>query len=254
MRIHLISDLHGAVDHLREAGRGCDALLILGDLINVLDYHAMDGILVEVFGREPVAEAAGLRRRGRFAEARRVMRDRPGDSEEFRARFVERAREQYERVFEVMPENTVVTWGNVDLPDLLRSFERPGVRVVEAEVLDFDGELFGVLGGGLRTPLGIPGEVEPEEYDRRLESLGPVDAICTHQPPRIPWLVYDVLGRRFEPGSTGLISYIRRHAPRWSFFGHVHQPLVDRMSIGPTQLVNVGHFRRTGRPWVHETG
>jgi hypothetical protein len=25
------------------------------------------------------------------------------------------------------------------------------------------------------------------------------------------------------------------------------------MSIGPTRLVNVGHFRETGRPWVHET-
>jgi Icc-related predicted phosphoesterase len=254
VRLHLISDLHGAVDHLREAGRGCDALLILGDLINVLDYQNMDGILVDVFGREPVAEAAGLRRRGKFAEARRVMRDRPGDPEELRSRFMDRAREQYKRVFDAMPDHTVVTWGNVDLPDLLRSFERPGVRVVEAEVVEFDGERFGVVGGGLRTPLGIPGEVDVDEYDRRLSQLGPVDAICTHQPPRIPWLVYDVLGKRFEPGSTGLIGYIRRHRPRWSFFGHVHQPLVDRMALGPTQLVNVGHFRRTGRPWVHETG
>ncbi|HJV03829.1 MAG TPA: metallophosphoesterase [Actinomycetota bacterium] len=253
MRLHLISDLHGAADLVREAGRGCDVLLVLGDLINVLDYHTMDGILVDVFGREPVAEAAGLRRRGQYEEARRVMRERPGDPEELRARFEDLARQQYERVFDALPDHAVVTWGNVDLPDLMRSFAGPGVRVVEAEVLEFDGQRFGILAGGLRTPLGIPGEIDPDEYDRRLEALGPVDAICTHQPPRIPWLVYDVLGRRFEPGSTGLIRYIRKHRPGWSFFGHVHQPLVDRMTIGPTRLVNVGHFRRTGRPWVHDT-
>jgi Icc-related predicted phosphoesterase len=254
MRVKIISDLHGAVEQLRAAAVDCDALLVLGDLINVLDYHTMDGILVDVFGREPVAEAAGLRRRGRFEEARQVMRSRPGDPDELRSEFLDRAREQYERLFEVMPKSTFVTWGNVDLPDLLRSFERPGIRVVEAEVIDFDGERFGIVGGGLRTPLGIPGEVDEEVYDRRLAALGPVDAVCTHQPPRIPWLVYDVMGKRFEPGSTGLIGYIREHRPRWSFFGHVHQPLVDRMTMGPTQLVNVGHFRQTGRPWVHDTG
>jgi tRNA(Leu) C34 or U34 (ribose-2'-O)-methylase TrmL len=65
MRIHVISDLHGAVDHLREAGRGCDALLVLGDLINVLDYHSMDGILVEIFGKESVGLAPEVRERYR---------------------------------------------------------------------------------------------------------------------------------------------------------------------------------------------
>lgn len=65
--------------------------------------------------------------------------------------------------------------------------------------------------------------------------------------------MYDFLGKRFEPGSTGLVGYINQHRPGFAYFGHVHQPLVDRMSIGPTRLVNVGHFRETGRPWVHET-
>src|SRR5205814_282242 len=60
MRVTAISDLHGAVEHLDTVGKECDALLVLGDLINVLDYRTMDGILVEVFGREPVAAAAEL--------------------------------------------------------------------------------------------------------------------------------------------------------------------------------------------------
>jgi Icc-related predicted phosphoesterase len=253
VRIHVISDLHGAVDHLRDAARGCDALVVLGDLINVLDYLTMDGILVEIFGRESVVEAAGLRARGRYEEARAVMRRHGADPEDARTRFLGLAREQYERVFDALPDGSFVTYGNVDLPDMLQSFIRPGVRFVDGEVVELDGERWGIVGGGLRTPLGIPGEVDEDNYDRKLQALGPADVVCTHQPPRIPWLVYDVLGRRFEPGSTGLIGYIRHHQPRRSYFGHVHQPLAARGIIGRTELINVGHFRGTGRPWVHET-
>ena len=136
MRIKVISDLHGAVDHLMEAGRDCDALLVLGDLINVLDYRTMDGILVEAFGREPVEEAVSLRARGRFEEARRTLRSRVGDTAEVRERYVELARLEYERVFESFPDNSYITYGNVDIPELLRSFARPGVRFVDGEVIE----------------------------------------------------------------------------------------------------------------------
>jgi Icc-related predicted phosphoesterase len=254
MRIKVISDLHGAVDHLTEAGRDCDALLVLGDLINVLDYRTMDGILVEAFGREPVEEAVSLRARGRFEEARRTLRSRVGDGAEVRERYVELARSEYERVFEALPDKTYVTYGNVDIPDLLRSFARPGVRVVDGEVIELGEERFGIVGGGISSPLNAPGEVDEEAYEAKLESMGPVDVVCTHVPPRIPWFVYDVLGKRFEPGSTGLVAYIQRHRPRWSYFGHVHQPLVGRGRIGETELVNVGYFRATGSPWLHESG
>lgn len=252
MRIHLISDLHGAVDHLREAGKGCDALLVLGDLINVLDYHEMDGILVRVFGREPVAEAAGLRARGRYEEARAAIRSRVGDEAEMRARFVELAREEYGRVFDALPDRTYVTYGNVDIPEMMRALTRPGIRFVDGEVVELGRERFGIVGGGLRTPLGTPGEVDEDVYDAKLAGLGAVDVICTHQPPRIPWLVYDVLGRRFEPGSTGLVGYIQEHQPRRSYFGHVHQPLSSRGTIGRTELVNLGYFRGSGKPFVHD--
>jgi Icc-related predicted phosphoesterase len=213
----------------------------------------MEGILVDIFGREPVAEAAGLRARGRYEEARVVMRSRVGDEDEVRARFVELARQEYERVFDALPDHSFVTYGNVDVPDLLRTFVRPGVRFLDGEVVELDGERFGVVGGGMRTPLRVPGEVDEDEYARKLSAMGPVDVVCTHQPPRIPWLVYDVLGKRFEPGSTSLIAYIQEHRPRRSYFGHVHQPLAPRERIGPTELVNVGHFRGTGRPFVHDT-
>ncbi len=252
MRVHVISDLHGADEHLREAARDCDALLVLGDLINVLDYRTMDGILVDVFGREPVAEAVALRARGLFEEARRTIRREVGDEAEVRARYVELARAEYERVFEVLPSNTIVTHGNVDLPDLLRSFVRDGVRYVDGEVVQIGGERFGFVGGGIRTPLDVPGEIDDAEHEAKLMALGPVDVVCTHAPPRIPWYVYDLLGRRFEPGSTGLVRYIAAHQPRRAYFGHVHQPLQARGMLGRTELVNVGYFRATGTPWIHE--
>lgn len=252
MRIAVISDLHGATDHLRRVGRDCDTLLVLGDLINVIDYHHMEGILVDVFGREPVARAVELRGRGRIEEAREALRVAGGEPEESRSRFVELARRGYEEVFDAMPANAVITFGNVDIPDLVRELAPTDVRVVDAEVVELDGERFGFVGGGLPTPLHTAGEVDESDYDAKLDALGPVDVVCTHIPPAIPWYVYDVLGKRFEPGSRGLVAYMRTHRPRRSYFGHVHQPLVGRGSIGGTELVNVGYFRGTGTAVIHE--
>jgi Icc-related predicted phosphoesterase len=247
MRVTAISDLHGAVEHVDAVARECDALLVLGDLINVLDYRTWDGILVEMFGRESVVEAAELRAQGRYDEARSVIRQRWTDPEDFRARFVELARRDYERVFAALPAHTYVTFGNVDHPDLLRSLLPDHVRFVDGEAVTLGGMAFGFVGGGVRTPLGVPGEVSDEEYEDKFRRVGPVDVICTHMPPRLPWYTYDVVARKFEPGSVALIEYVQTHQPRYALFGHVHQPLVSTGNIGLTQLVNVGHFQADGR-------
>jgi Icc-related predicted phosphoesterase len=253
VRIRAISDVHGAVEHIPAAAAGVDVLLVLGDLINVLDYRTWDGILVDVFGREPVREAAELRAQGRFDEARAAFRSRAGDVDEARGRFLQLAREQYERVFEVIPDGSFVTFGNVDIPDLLRAHVPESVRFVDGETAEIDGLTFGFVGGGVRTPLGIPGEVDEEEYDAKLGRLGPVDVVCTHMPPRIPWFVYDVIARKFEPGSAGLIGYVQEHQPRYALFGHVHNPLASDGHIGETRLVNVGHFQAHGKGWTLDT-
>lgn len=252
MRVTAISDLHGAVEHLDTVGSECDALLVLGDLINVIDYRTMDGILVEIFGREPVAEAARLRSEGRFDEARAAIRERADDGLEARARFVELARVEYERVFEALPDHTFVTYGNVDIPELLLSVKPERIRFVDGEAVRIGGMAFGFVGGGVATPLGIPGEVTDEEYEAKFHRAGPADVICTHMPPRIPWYAYDVVARKFEPGSTALLAYVQEHQPRWALFGHVHQPLVNRGNIRRTELVNVGHFQGTGRGFTFD--
>jgi Icc-related predicted phosphoesterase len=252
MRVTAISDLHGAVEHLSTVAATTDVLLVLGDLINVLDYRTMDGILVDVFGKEPVAEAAQLRSQGRFEEARAAIRRDVGEGEDVRARIVELARSQYEQVMAALPDRTYVTFGNVDIPDLLRSVLRDGVRFVDAETVRIGSMTFGFVGGGVRTPLGVPGEVSDEEYDAKFERIGAVDVVCTHMPPRLPWYTYDIVGKRFEPGSVGLLAYVQERQPKYALFGHVHQPLVNRGMVGATQLVNVGHFQATGRGFTIE--
>jgi Icc-related predicted phosphoesterase len=252
VRVKVISDLHGAVEHIPEASRDADVLVVLGDLINVLDYRNMEGILVDVFGKEPVAEAATLRARGHFRAARETLRKHAGDEEEVRTRFVEAARKEYERVFEYLPEDSIVTYGNADSPDLLRALIPPGVRFADGDVFELAGLRWGIVGGGMRTPLNIPGEVTEEEHTAKLSSLGAVDVVGTHPPPRIPWFCYDTVARKFEPGSTALIAYVQEHQPQFALFGHVHQPLVSQGVIRDTKLINVGHFQADGRGWEYE--
>ena len=50
--------------------------------------------------------------------------------------------------------------------------------------------------------------------------------------------------------SAALLAAIRRTRPRFALFGHVHQPLAQRVRVGTTECINVGHFRATGRPFV----
>ena len=80
--------------------------------------------------------------------------------------------------------------------------------------------------------------------------LGQIDVLCSHIPPDVPELTYDVIARRQEWGSTGLLESITAQRPRWALFGHVHQPLTGRMRVGRTECVNAGHFQRTERPYV----
>jgi Icc-related predicted phosphoesterase len=127
---------------------------------------------------------------------------------------------------------------------------REGVRILDGEVVELGGWRFGFVGGGLPSPMRTPYEVPEEEYAAKVDALGEVDVLCTHIPPALPELLYDVVARRFERGSEALLETIKKTQPRYALFGHVHQPLQRRIRIGRTECVNVGHFRGTGRPWV----
>lgn len=254
MSIYVVSDLHGAADPLRKAVPEGATLLLLGDLLNVIDYIEMSGIIVEVFGVDAVQEVNRLRMEGNFSEAKRLMRARSeGREDEVRALFGRLGHSQYEEVFAALPGPTYVILGNVDVPPMARGFvdETPGAVWADGQVFELEGERFGFVGGALPTPLHVAGEVTEEEMRANLGRIGEVDVLCTHIPPAVPELCYDTLAGRDERGSADILEYIRDVQPRRHYFGHVHQPLLSSVRIGDTLCINVGYFRATKRAFPH---
>jgi Icc-related predicted phosphoesterase len=260
MRVHVVSDVHGAVDTLTAAGDDADAFICLGDLVLFVDYaDASGGIFGELFGAEQAARWVQLRDAGKLAQAsahlRRLWSTLGGDA----WAHVEKAvRRQYEALFAAMPAPAYLTYGNVDVPRLWPEYLRAGQTLLDGAVTEIGGRRFGFVGGGLVTPYQTPFEISDEQYAAKVAAVfasgpaGGIDVLCCHIPPAVPELTYDVVARRFERGSEAVLAAIHEHRPALVLFGHVHQPLAARMRIGRTECVNVGHFRATGAPYVLE--
>jgi Icc-related predicted phosphoesterase len=254
VRIKVIADVHGDLDTVLEEASTCDVLLLLGDLINVIDYENAGGILAEVYGSDAVRMWSALRAEGKFDESRAVLAQAAGDrdAQELRGLFFTKIDEQTKAFCERVPSNVVVTFGNVDVPDLLRKYLPDDVRFMDGDVMTIDGVRFGFIGGGL-PKVGIPGEVKLEAYAEKVGALGPVEVLCAHVPPAHEDLTYDVVADTYEPGSDALLGYLAEHTPRAMYFGHVHQPRLQETVIGSTRVVNVGaYYRSTGKAWEHE--
>ena len=258
MRVHVVSDVHGTADALAAAGDGADMLICLGDMLLFLDYaDHTQGIFAELYGAEHARAYIDLRTARRFDEARaltagiaaRLTAERGTDMPTL---FNEAIRRQYTALFGALTEPAYLTYGNVDVPRLWDSFRKPGHQILDGGRAEVGGVTFGFVGAGLISPYRTPNEVPPSAYEAKLEAVGAVDVLCTHIPPAVPELLYDVQARRMETGSTALLDVIRRTQPRYAFFGHVHNPLARRVRIGRTECVNVGHFRATGVPFVVE--
>ncbi|MGH3624344.1 MAG: metallophosphoesterase family protein, partial [Sciscionella sp.] len=169
----------------------------------------------------------------------------------------EAVREQYTRLFGAMTAPTYAVPGNVDLPALWKEFTSDGIRELDGQVAEIGGLRFGFVGGALlppgaapRPPGGFPYLRTEVDFAASVAGLRDVDVLCSHIPPAVATLTYDVVARRAEFGSAALLDVIGRDRPMASLFGHVHQPLTRRVRIGFTECVNVGHFKRTERPYV----
>jgi Icc-related predicted phosphoesterase len=259
MRVHVISDVHGRTEGLARAGEGADAVILLGDLVDYVDYADPGaGILGRALGPQVSAEFGRLRVHGGPGELVAYIRaewERVADPDG----LVEGAvREQYDRIFGALTAPAWVIPGNVDVPALFRAYERPGLCLPDGKVVEIGGLRFGFV-GGVPLPPGMsarrggpwtPHLVPAGDYAAAVGALGQVDVLCSHAPPAVPDLAYDVVSRRSESAAPALLDVIRRDRPRVSVFGHVHQPLAARMRVGRTECVNVGHFRKTGTPYV----
>jgi Icc-related predicted phosphoesterase len=252
VRIKVIADVHGDLRTVLDEASSCDILLLLGDLINVIDYSNAGGILAEVYGEDAVRTWSALRAEGKFDESRAVLREiAAGREDELRGLFFKKIDEETEAFCTNVPENVVVTYGNVDVPDLIRKYLPDNVRFVDGDVLELGGIRFGFVGGGL-PKVGIPGEVPLDIYQEKVSALGPVDVLCAHVPPAEDDLTFDVVADYHEPGSEALSAYLVEHEPSWMYFGHVHQPRASDMQLGATRAVNIGaYYRSTGKAWEH---
>jgi Icc-related predicted phosphoesterase len=259
MRVHVVSDVHGNAEALARAGEDADALVVLGDLVDYVDYaDPTAGILGRVLGPGVSAEFGRLRTCGRPGELVAYIRAAWARLDDPVAVVEQAVREQYDRLFAAMTAPTWAIPGNVDMVQFWPDYARPGVALPDGEVVDIGGLRFGFVGGVPLPPGVLPRRAGPwtphlciaEEYAAAVDKLDEVDVLCSHAPPGMPELAYDVLSRRAEASSPALLEKIHRDRPRASLFGHIHQPLAHRMRVGRTECVNVGHFRRTGTPYV----
>ena len=245
--------MHGAFDALARVIATGEKVLILGDLLNFVDYRTGEGIAADVFGFEFAQAATQFRRNGDFAGSRRLWRDRSaGREEEVRATVGRAINSQYEAMQSAMQGGSgFVTHGNVDVPKLLEAHLPDGYRYLDGEVVEADGIRVGVVGGGTRTGLNSAGEISEDDMATRLERLGPVDILGTHVPPAVDSLRRDVITGNLEGGSEAVSEYICRHQPAVHYFGDIHQPQATTWRLGATRCVNVGYFRATGRAIRH---
>jgi Icc-related predicted phosphoesterase len=253
VRVHVVSDVHGSVAALARAGDGADALVCLGDFVLFLDYHdAGEGIFARLFGAAAASRLVELRTARRFDEARAWSRSLWAGLDDPQAVMEREIRSQYAELFAVLPDPTYLTYGNVDVPRLWPDYLGPGHHVLDGQTAVIGGRTWGFVGGGLRTPMRTPYEIDDEEYAAKVAAVGAVDVLACHIPPDVPELLYDVQARRLERGSSAVLDAIRDTSPGLVLFGHVHQPLHRRTRIGRTECVNVGHFRGSGTPYVLE--
>ncbi len=252
----LVADVHGAAHALGRVAAQARAegvpLLVLGDLINIIDYRTHEGIFVEAAGAALVAEVVELRRRGDYEAAAGVWH---GLSEEqrrhIRARFDELIEAEYLEVIGALDgAEAFVTYGNVDRPELIKRSLPASARFVDGEVLTIGELRVGVAGGGMLSA-GTAGEVSEEDMAAKLDAMGPVDVLCSHLPPAIRALGCDVIGGGRCKGSEAIRRYVLDTAPAFHYFGDVHQPQATQWRLGSTLCRNVGYFRATGKAVRH---
>ncbi len=250
MTFYVVSDVHGAAEALAKTAPEWSTLLVLGDLVNLIDYRTLEGIVPDVVGVDIVEQVVALRSEMRFDDASALWVEKAkGKVEQIQQEVRDRMVLEYRAVGDALARYTsYVTYGNVDNVELLTAALPPTATFIDVGVVRIDHLRVGLVGGGLPA-IGASGEVSDEEMTDKLASLGPVDVLCTHVPPAISMLATDVVGGR-PKGSQPVLDYVLEHQPRFMFFGDVHQPRAVTWRIGRTLCRNAGYFRATGRAFA----
>lgn len=228
MRISVVSDIHGNIDALARVADAADQLLVLGDLLDYVDYaDPAGGVLGQVFGAGAVSHFAALRRAGEFAALHAYDRELWASVSDPVDTLEGIVADLYQKIVNVLPDRTLLILGNVDIAQVWARIAPPPLRSRDAEALEIGGLRVGFVAGGClkRPPEGSPWRSYdrlPYDYRASLASLPAVDVLCSHLPPDIEELRFDVRAGRAEMCGPGLLEFIDEHQPKAALFGHVH--------------------------------
>ncbi|HEY4993488.1 MAG TPA: metallophosphoesterase [Nakamurella sp.] len=259
VRLSFVSDIHGNIAGLADVARAAEQLVVLGDLLDYVDYHDPSAaILGRVFGADKVRRFIELRLAGDFPRLREYnaslwesVCDPVGTLHDVVAA-------RYREVVAAVGPDALLTLGNVDVASVWNDVAGDELPYLDAETVEIAGRRLGFVAGGSGRP-GV--RVRPtssvwqplirsaEEFTAAVKAVGPVDILCSHVPPGIARLRYDVVPGRLEMYGPGLLESIDEHHPALAVFGHVHQPISRRTRRGHTECVNVGHFQRFPQPF-----
>ncbi len=250
----ILSDLHANYEAVRRVVSRGEPLIILGDFLNYVDYRTGEGMVADVLGLEFALEVATLRAKQDFVRSREIWTSAADRFEgDIRHAFSMQADAQYGQMREALVGAVgLATFGNVDVPDLLKGALPASMRFVHGEVVEFNDYRIGFVGGAPAAPLQGSISVSEEDVHEMLAGFGPVDILCSHIPPAIDALRTDVVTGRPERASAALLAYVTAFQPRFHFFGDVHQPQASQWWVNKTLCQNVGYFRATGRPFEIE--
>ena len=176
-----ISDVHHGLDSLENLPSGKGPLVILGDLINWIDYRNGDGIAKDVFGEESVTKLVELRKKHDFTRRKELWNELfSKDREVKQTKIEESIYRQYREVFDKIKNFEVfLIPGNVDSLKILEETKTNNVTNIDGEILDYKGFKIGFAGGGVPTPINARGEIPEEEFKSKLENLGDIDIILS---------------------------------------------------------------------------
>ncbi len=238
-----VADVHGADEKLVNLIDKNLPLALLGDNLNLVDFHTLSGIAARVLSKMDIGRILMNLGVGGPKKAMKLANEIFFHNPEKVAKAKIEIKKDYMKLASVLPEQTIVLHGNVDWPDILK--DAMGKKYIKAETRVINNIRIGFLSGtgSYAYSMKLPGEASDKDYEKALLSLGPVDVLCTHFPPDIDDLTWDTVAKRSEGGGAMLLEYIKDTRPALHMFGHIHNPAVASMQFGETRLLNVGGFR-----------
>ena len=264
MRLSFVSDIHGNMAGLADVARQAEQLVVLGDLLDYVDYYdPSGGILGRVFGEQRVRHFIALRMAGDFRALREYNRALWDSIDDPVGTLTDVVADRYREVVRAVGPDALLTLGNVDVARSGTTWSGHELPYLDAQTVEIAGRRMGFVAGGSSRP-GAPFRPSDhvwqplirsaEDFAAAVKAVGPVDVLCSHVPPNLAPLRYDVVPGRLEMYGPGLLEAIDEHRPVLAVFGHVHQPISRRIRRGHTECVNVGHFQRFPQPFEVELG